>query len=382
MNTVREMFDALAEISAHPRAQLDAALAQGRKAVGVLPYFCPEELVYAAGMVPFGLWGADMQANESKRYYPAFICSLLHTALELGLRGALEGLSAVMVPICCDSLKGFGANWKYGVGTIPVIDVAYAENRKLAAGAEFTRARFRKILARLAEIAGRTVSDAEIAAAVAVYNENRAALRAFNTTAARHPETVSPADRCAALKAGWFMDRAEHTARIRELTEALDALPECEWKGLRVVTTGILADTPALLQILADNGIAVADDQIAQESGFFRTDTPVTPDPVEGMALRLGEIEGCSVLFDPGKQRGKELVALAGAAQADGILWVMTKFCDPEEYDYVPVKRMTDAAGIPLLTVETDRQMVNYEQARSAVEAFTELLRMRRRKER
>ncbi len=171
------------------------------------------------------------------------------------------------------------------------------------------------------------------------------------------------------------MDRAEHTKRVRALTDALEALPASDWKGLRVVTTGILADSPALLQILADNSIAIVDDQIAQESGFFRTDTPVTDDPVEGMAQRLGLIEGCSVLYDPGKQRGRELVQLAKAAGADGILWVMTKFCDPEEYDYVPVRRMAEAEGISLLAVETDQQMVNYEQARSAIEAFGEMLR-------
>ena len=190
MSEVKELLDALRAVSNDPRAQLDEALSQGRKAVGVLPYFCPEELVYAAGMLPFGIWGAEMQANESKRYFPAFICSLLHTALELGLRGALNGLSAVMVPICCDSLKGFGANWKYGVGEgIPVIDVAYAENRKIAAGTEFTRVKFRGILSRLEEIAGHTVSDADVAAAIAVYNENRAALRAFSVAAAKHPDT-------------------------------------------------------------------------------------------------------------------------------------------------------------------------------------------------
>ncbi len=376
MPELEKLFAELSGVCADPRAQLDAALAAGRKAVGVMPYFCPEELVYAAGMLPFGLWGAEMQANESKRYYPAFICSLLHTALELGLRGALDGLSAVMVPICCDSLKGFGANWKYGVGErIPVIDVAWAENRKIAAGVEFTRSQFRKILGQLEAIAGRRVSDADVAAAVAVYNENRKALRAFSAAAAERPEAVSPADRCAVIKAGYFMDRAAHTELVAALTEALNALPAQPWRGLRVVTTGILADSPALLQILADNAVAVADDQIAQESGFFRTDTPVTDDPVLGLAQRLGQLEGCSVLFDPGKQRGKELVRLAKDAKADGILWVMTKFCDPEEYDYVPVKRMADAAGIPLLAVEVDQQMVNYEQARSAVEAFAEMLR-------
>ncbi len=375
MPEIKELLAELQGVCADPKAQLDAALAQGKKAVGVLPYFCPEELVYACGMLPFGLWGAEMQTSLSGRYFPAFTCSLLHTVLEMGLRGQLAGLSALMVPLCCDSLKCFGPNWKYGVGAVPVIDVAWAQNRKTAAGEEFTRARFRRVQGRLEEISGKTVSDGEIAAAVALYNENRAALRAFSATAAAHPEAVSPASRCAAIKAGYFMDRAAHTAKLQAMTKALNALPEGRWTGLRVVTTGILADSPALLGILAEQGIAVVENQVAQESGFFRVDTPVTADPVEGMARRLGLLEGCSVLFDPGKERGRELVHLAQEAGADGVVWLMTKFCDPEEFDYVPVKRMLEQAGIPLLSVEVDQQTTSYEQARSAFEAFAEMLR-------
>ncbi len=375
MERIESLLAPFRAACASPRAQLDEALAAGKKAVGVLPYFCPEELVIAAGMRPFGLWGAEMEVSESKRYYPAFICSLLHTALELGLRGKLEGLSALLVPMCCDALKNFGANWRAAVGSVPVIDVAWAENRKLPAGEEFTRARFRRVLGRLEEIAGRAVSDADLAAAVALCNEDRAALRAFTAAAADHPEALSPRDRSAVIKAGFFMDRGAHAELLRPLTEALNALPERPRRCLRLVTTGILADAPALLDLLGELGYAVAADQVAAESVLFRRDVPVTEDPALGLARYLGLLEGCSVLYDPGKERGKELVRLAKETGADGVLWIMTKFCDPEEYDYVPVKRMLDAEGIPLLTVEADRQMRDFGQARSALEAFAEMLR-------
>ena len=137
---MREL-ELLKAIAASPKARLEKTLAEGKKVIGVMPYFCPEELVYAAGMAPFGLWGAEMQANESKRYFPAFICSILHTTLEMGLKGELNELSGIMIPISCDSLKGMGANWQYGVKTVPVINVAYAQNRKIAAGDEFARRR-------------------------------------------------------------------------------------------------------------------------------------------------------------------------------------------------------------------------------------------------
>ncbi len=376
MPELNELLAQCAELAASPAAQLKKAVAAGKKAIGVLPYFCPEELVCAAGMLPFGLWGAQLQASQSKRYYPAFICSLLHTTLEMGLRGDLDALSGIMIPISCDSLKGMAANWEYGVGPkVPVINVAYALNHRVSASVDFNAAQLRKILAQLEEISGKTVSDADIAAAVAVYNENRAVCLRFTELAGRHPELVSPAARSAVLKAGYFTDRAEHTALVKAINALLDAAPAQPWKGLRVVTTGILADMPELLKILGENRIAVVADQVAHESVSNRTLTPVTDDPILGMAQRLNALSGCSVLFDPGKQRGHELVRLAQESGADGVLWVMTKFCDPEEYDFVPVRRMLDAAGIPLLSVEVDQQMASFEQARSAVETFADILR-------
>ncbi len=89
----------------------------------------------------------------------------------------------------------------------------------------------------------------------------------------------------------------------------------------------------------------------------------------------MSNIEGCSVLFDPGKNRGTMLVDFARKSKADGVLLVLTKFCDPEEYDYVPIKRMLDRAGIPLVQVEVDQQALENEQARTAIETFCEILR-------
>lgn len=378
MSEYREVLKTLEDAAVRPDLQLKEYLARGRKAVGVLPYFCPEELVYAAGAVPFGLWGAERTVSEAKRYFPAFICSILQTVLEMGIRGELNGLSAIMVPICCDSLKGMGTNWEYGVPQVPVINVAWAENRKFAPGAEFTASQFRKIRGQLEGILDTKISDEAVAGAVGVYNENRAALREFTDLLREKPGLLTPLQRSRVLKAGYFMDRREHTALVRELTRALAAAPAPEFTGLRIVTTGILCDSPDLLRILEENGMAVADDQVAHESVFFREDTPVTPDPILGMARRLGLVEGCSVLYDPGKKRVSQLAETARRAKADGVLFVLTKFCDPEEYDYVPVKRALEKAGIPLLLVEVDQQMKDYEQARSAVETFRDILEARR----
>jgi benzoyl-CoA reductase/2-hydroxyglutaryl-CoA dehydratase subunit BcrC/BadD/HgdB len=293
--------------------------------------------------------------------------------LELGIRGEYNGLSAIMVPILCDSLKGMGTNWEYGVKTVPVINVAHAQNRKCKAGVTFTASQYRKIASQLSALSGRAITDEAVLQGIELCNANRKALRRFIAAAGAHPELVSPAQRCAVIKCGYFMDAPAHTALVEQISDALERAPSQSWNGLRIVTTGILADAPDLLAALEENHIAVVDDQVLQESISFREDVPADRDPYEAMALRMSAVEGCSVLFDPGKKRASMLVELAQKAKADGVLFVLTKFCDPEEYDFVPVKQALTQAGIPALQVEIDQQMTNYEQVRSALQAFAEM---------
>ena len=374
MSDLRKTIDGLKEIAASPRKQLDRVLAEGKKAVGVIPYFAPEELVYAAGMVPFGMWGAETQVTESKRYYPAFYCSILHTALDLGIKGEFRGLSAVMIPLTCDSLKGMGTNWRFGVKDIPVIDVAYAQNRTIPAGEEFTESQFKKIRGQVEEIAGCKISDKALSEANRVYNANRKECLRFNELAASHSGTVSLVDRAMVLKARYFMERDAHTAHLKAINDALAAMPAEAAAGKKIVTTGIIADSPELLSILQENGFVIAADQITHESVDFRALADENIDPVKALARRLNDIKGSSVLYDPAKGRNTELAQIAKACGADGVLWVLTKFCDPEEFDYVPAKEVLDAAGIPMLQIEIDQQMVNYEQVRTAIETFKDIL--------
>jgi benzoyl-CoA reductase/2-hydroxyglutaryl-CoA dehydratase subunit BcrC/BadD/HgdB len=124
-----------------------------------------------------------------------------------------------------------------------------------------------------------------------------------------------------------------------------------------------------------DDASTIDEDQVTQESLRYRIDVPLTDDPIVGMAEQIGEIEGCPVLYDLGKKRGTMLIDLVKKSSADGVVFVQTKFCDPEEYDYVPIKKMLDKAGFPSLLVEIDQQTANYEQARIKIETFCDITR-------
>ena len=43
----------------------------------------------------------------------------------MGIKGEYKGVSAIIIPSLCDSLKTLGQNWKYAVADIPFIPVSY-----------------------------------------------------------------------------------------------------------------------------------------------------------------------------------------------------------------------------------------------------------------
>lgn len=59
------------EYSEHPYRVLSEYKKQGKKVIGMLPYYAPAELVVAAGMVPMGIWGSNKKTIALAKEYCA-----------------------------------------------------------------------------------------------------------------------------------------------------------------------------------------------------------------------------------------------------------------------------------------------------------------------
>lgn len=53
--SIETLVNEFSAIAANPHGQLKAYKEKGMKCIGVMPYYAPEELVYAAGMMPMGM---------------------------------------------------------------------------------------------------------------------------------------------------------------------------------------------------------------------------------------------------------------------------------------------------------------------------------------
>ena len=375
MSDLMSSLAALRQAAQDPRAQMERYLAQGKKVVGCFAVYTPEELVHASGMIPFGIWGAQTELREAKRYLPAFACSIMQTALELGLRGSYRGLSAVIIPALCDTFRCVTQDWRFGVTDIPVLPIVYPQNRSHPASVEFLISEYETLLAKLSTITGCTMTEDALCRSIEVYNEHSAVMREFALAANDHLDIITPAVRHQVMKSAFFYEKAEHTAIMRDIVAGLKERPVYDYRGKRAVLTGIMAEPEALLELLHDNGIAVVADDLAQESRQYRTDIPMKGGGgVRRLALQWGARKGCSLAHEDEPTRSRMLAELCRGSGATGVIACMMKFCDPEEYDFPSYDSDLKQQGIPTLFLEIDLLNTSYEQARTRIQTFGDML--------
>ena len=161
---------------------------------------------------------------------------------------------------------------------------------------------------------------------------------------------------------------------MRELNVALSNLPESAVGYKRIVLSGIFENIPAITEMLDDMRYAVVADDLAKESRAFAVVVAEDEPPIEALADAWCALEGDSLLYDPEKRHVKKVVEIAQASQAQGIILLLAKFCDPEEFDAPLVKAACRKAAIPFLQIEIDQSTETYEQARTQLETFADIL--------
>lgn len=378
MNNIKSLLAQFEEIADNPKRQLDKYISEGKKVIGCYPYYVPEELIYAAGMIPMGLWGKLGNPNKAKAYFASFYCSLVQMNMEMALNGTLQKLSGVVHTTLCDTLRPSSQNFRVAMDKIPMIFMAHPQNRKPEFGIKYCMSIYSKMLHQLEEIAGHNVSDEDIKEAIKIYNQNRQAKREFVKNAGKHPELVSAVQRRSVLKSSYFIDKAQHTKMLNELNGLLNSSRIVEWPGTRIVTSGIICDNPSLLKILDDNQIAIASDDIAHESRSFRKDASEDGDPIQSLAMQFAEQDQDTILYDPAiNSRPAHIINLVKNSDAQGVVVFMMTFCDPEEMEYPSLYKALRDAKIPCLKIGYNHQMTDFGQAKTSLQAFAEVLSMR-----
>ena len=90
------------------------AAEEGRKVVGYMPVYVPNEIIHAAGMLPLGILGGGdaMEVIHGDAYYQSYICRIPRSTVELGIMKNLDFVDGMLFPSLCDVIRNLSGVWK------------------------------------------------------------------------------------------------------------------------------------------------------------------------------------------------------------------------------------------------------------------------------
>ncbi|MBI4278730.1 MAG: 2-hydroxyacyl-CoA dehydratase [Armatimonadetes bacterium] len=350
----------------------------GGRAVGCYPVYCPVELIHAAGMLPVGVLGGGNQVEiaHADARFQSFICSIVKSTLELGLTGRLQVLDGMIFHSICDPARNLASVFVRNFPHQVVEYIHFPQNLASPRAVHYLAAEYRRVLASLESLAGRPATAADLSESIQVYNRSRALIRALYRLRAQRPECLATAELYPLVRAGTVLPPEEHAALMEDALHAVEQRAARPKDRIRVVVEGSFCEQPPLelVSALEEAGCYLVDDDFLLGWRWFVDDVPVEDgDPVRGLARAY--VDGavhCATRHDLRLPKTAHLLEKVRDLQADAVIFLAAKFCEPALFDYVLVRRALEEAGIPHVFLEFEEKMWNFEKMRTEVETFVE----------
>jgi len=347
----------------------------GKKVIGYFCTYTPEEIIVAADALPFRVFGASDHIAEANAFLQAYCCSLARGGLEDALTGRLSFLDGAVFPHTCDTIQRLSDIWRLNAGFALHFDVVLPVKLNSQSALDYVVAVFDKFRTELAKDLRQDISDQALNRAITLYNQIRESLAEIYAVRSRNPALISGRDVYAIMKSAMVMDRAELAERLVGLVADLKQNDEMDVapRSKRLVLVGGMCNFPNIHHIIEEAGGDVVWDELCTGSRYFagRIDEQIAP--VAAIAARYSTRIVCPAKHTNLMSRGENLVKLVREHRAEGVIFLLLKFCDPHAFDYPYLKEYLDRAGIPSLHLELEQQLLSDGQVRTRLEAFMEM---------
>lgn len=326
---------------------------KGRKAIGHMPVYVPREIIHAAGMLPVGILGGGDQLDviHGDAYYQSYICRIPRSTIELAVSGRLDCLDGMLFPSTCDVIRNLSGMWqlKFRDKLVRYFDVP--QNFETDIGGAFYTRELKLFCGELEELGGRQITDDDLRASIALYNENRRAIRDLYTYRSAEPWQVLTPEVYLLMRAGMVLPVEEHTRLIRDYIAAAKAVKRPVRDNCRVVINGLFCEQPplALLKSIELAGCYVVDDDFMLVARWLLHDVPTEGDPLKNLSdAFINYSSETSCKFVPVKKdKGKFLIDSVRKNRAEGVIFASPSFCDPALLDRPMLQNALNAQGIP-----------------------------------
>jgi len=352
---------------------------KGNKIVGFPCTFVPEEILHAAGLLPFRLRGVGTKTlSIGDTYYGPVICSFPKCILQLAGQGDYSFLDGTIITNGCDSMRRLDECWRKAgediEGILPDFFYYFGVPHKVTDySIRWFVDEIRELLSALEGHFETEITDQTLQQSIKIYNTGRKLLRKLDGIRASDDVVINGEDAMAIIIASSSMPREDFNALLEATLSDVKKSGAGMAGKKRLMIVGSANDDLDFIRLIEDSGAVIVADTMCFGSKSYDDLVDETTDPVEALARRYLSHSYCPRMFGYYKERLDYIRKKAAESRIDGIILQNIRFCDLHGSENGIFERDLEAEGIPCMRMEREYgPLVETGRIKMRVDAFME----------
>lgn len=382
------MNPAFAEIATvHENSFVRRWKREGGAVVGHTCSYVPEEIIHAAGILPYRLRGTGArETTVGDTYFGPYICSLPKCVLQLAGEGAFGFLDGTVIVPGCDSMRRLDECWRKAgediAGIVPSFFFHLAVPHKYD---DYTVSWFAGEIQRLRDALeehfGREIRDEKISEAITLYNEGRRLLEVLDAMRVSPETPLTGSEALGAVLAGTAMPRGDYNRMLSEFIEEKKNSGANHAGRVRLMVAGSACDDVELLNLIEGERAVVVADNLCYGSRYHRDLVDEDGDPIAALARRYLARNECPRMYGGYRDRRDALIGTVRRANIEGVVLQNIRFCDLHGAENGLFERDLEAMGVPCLRLEREYgPLVETGRLKMRLDALMERIQKKRKK--
>ncbi|MEI6287661.1 MAG: 2-hydroxyacyl-CoA dehydratase family protein [Bacillota bacterium] len=350
----------------------------GGKVIGYTCLFVPEELIIAAGMLPFRIRGTGNSdtANADIYFSPESTCSFIRNCFESVISGKYDFLDGLVIPRTCDVASIFAENLRSSGSKLPVIQLMLPHVADESA-ADYYKKQLLKLKTKLEAEYSIEIPAERLSSAISLCNETRRLQQQFCELFKRGEPPLSGADWSAVMTAGQSMPKEKYNSLLRQL---LTCYPPA-------VSGGAASQSKRLMLVGACGDDSLVAETVEKVGGLLAYDftcfggISIGGQIVEGSdwakafaRFRLIDYPYCAILIGAEEKRKAAITLAVKDYAIDGIIGQWLDCCDATAAGMLILQEEMKEAGVPCMLFKREYMPDSFGQITTRIQALCETL--------
>jgi benzoyl-CoA reductase/2-hydroxyglutaryl-CoA dehydratase subunit BcrC/BadD/HgdB len=296
--------------------------------------------------------------------------------LEEALSHRLDFIDGVIFPHTCDSFQRLSDIWRLNITQQFHLDIVLPVKLDTPSAKQYFIDVLEKFKKDLGKVLGINITDAMLTSAVKTYNQIRKLMTRLYEIRSQRPGVISGRDFHSIIKAAMTMERDNFVKSLAKIVAELEKAKNGKLKPStkKIVLAGSVCSHPDIYDIVEAAGGVVVWDDLCTGSRYFEGIIDEKTPPLVAIADRYVNRIVCPAKHAGLTNRGENLVRIVREHQADGVVFLLLKFCDPHAFDYPYIKEMLEAENIPCMLLDIEEQLPTGGQLQTRLETFIQIL--------